>query len=147
MRPLNAAAAKLGVKAHTATVSNEIEIEQTIAKLAREPGGGLVVMADSFNYVHRKLIIALTARHKVAAIYGVSKAAEEGGLVSYVADPADLCRRAAPYVDRILRGEKPNNLPVQQPNKFELVVNKKTAKELGLKVPESMLIRADRVIE
>jgi ABC-type uncharacterized transport system substrate-binding protein len=107
MRPLNAAAAKLGVKAHTATVSNEIEIEQTIAKLAREPGG----------------------------------------LVSYVADPADLCRRAAPYVDRILRGEKPNNLPVQQPNKFELVVNKKTAKELGLKIPLSMLIRADRVIE
>ena len=147
LQPLGAAAPKLGLKTFTATVRGESDIHEAITGLGREPGGGLIVMPDSFNFVHRKSIIALTARHKVPTIYYTGVWSEEGGLISYGVDITDLFRRAAPYVDRILRGAKPAELPVQQPSKFEMVVNRKTAEALGLKIPQSVLLRADRVIE
>lgn len=147
LQPLRAAAPKLRVTTFTATVRGESDIENAISGLGRESGGGLIVMPDTFNFVHRKSIIALTARHKVPAIYWYGNISEEGGLISYGIEFADLFRRAAPYIDRILRGAKPAELPVQQPTKFELVVNRKTAQALGLKIPQSILLRADRVIE
>jgi putative ABC transport system substrate-binding protein len=130
-----------------APVHNEGEIEQVIASLGREPSGGLVVMPDAFVQVHRAQIILLAARYNVPAIYQLSLFAKQGGLLSYGPDGADLFRRAAPYVDRILRGAKPAELPVQLPTKFEMAVNLKTAKALGLTVPQSILLRADEVIE
>ena len=147
LRPLRAAAPKLGVKAFAATVRSESDIQEAITGLGSEPGGGLIVMTDSFMIVHRKSAIALTARYKVPAIYFSGFLAVDGGLNSYGVDIADLFRRAAPYVDRILRGAKPADLPVQQPTKFELVVNRKTAAALGLEIPQSVLLRADRLIE
>src|SRR5262245_66433736 len=104
-------------------------------------------MPDAFNTVHRQLIILLTARHSLPAIYPYRDQAVDGGLLSYGVDTVDLLRRAAPYVDRILRGEKPADLPVQAPIKFELVINLRTAKVLGLTVPPTLLARADEVIE
>ena len=147
LRPLKDAAPKLGVKALTATVRSDSDIEAAITGLGREVGGGLIVLTDSFMFVHRKSIIDLTARNQVPAIYYIANMSVEGGLISYGVDITDLFRRAAPYVDRILRGAKPTELPVQQPTKFEFVVNAKTAKALGLKIPQSILLRADRVIE
>jgi putative ABC transport system substrate-binding protein len=147
LRPLSAAAPKFGVKTFTATVRSEIDIEKVIIRLSLEPGSGLIVLPDNFMTVHRKSIIALTARHKLPAIYYVGTIAVEGGLISYGVDYVDLFRRAAPYVDRILRGATPAGLPVQQPSRFELVVNMKTAKALGLTIPQSLLLRADEVIQ
>jgi putative ABC transport system substrate-binding protein len=147
LRPLRVAAPKLGVKAFTAIVRSESDIQESITALGRESGGGLIVMTDSFMTVHRKSVIALTARYKVPAIYWVGNIPAEGGLLSYGVDYAELFRRAAPYVDRILRGAKPAELPVQQPVKFELVINLRTAKALGLTIPQSILVRADKVIE
>jgi putative tryptophan/tyrosine transport system substrate-binding protein len=115
--------------------------------LGREPGSGLVVMPDEFIGVHRASIILTAARNNVPAIYSLSEAARDGGLLSYGVDRVDTFRRAATYVDRILRGAKPEELPVQFPTKFEMVVNRKTAKALGLAVPPSILLRADEVIE
>ena len=114
--------------------------------LGREPGGGLVVLPDLFTLVHRAPIIS-TARNNVPAVYWDSFFARDGGLLSYGVDPVDIPRRAASYVDRILRGAKPAELPVQFPTKFEMVVNLKTAKALGLTVPQSILLRADEVIQ
>jgi putative ABC transport system substrate-binding protein len=147
LTPLRAAAPKLGVTTFTAIVRSESDIEQAIIGLGREPGVGLIIMSDSFMFVHRKLIISLAARNKVPAIYYSDNMSAEGGLISYGVDFADLFRRAAPYVDRILRGAMPAELPVQQPAKFELTVNRKTASALGLTIPKSLLLRADRVIE
>ncbi len=147
LQPLNAAAARFSVKIVTTTVGSESDIENAIIALGRESGGGLIVMTDSYMTVHRKSIIALTARHKVPAIYYVGSMAVEGGLMSYGIDYVDLFRRAAPYVDKILRGAKPADLPVQHPSRFELVINASTAKALGLTIPQSVLARADRVIE
>ena len=147
LQPLNAVAARFGVKTFTTTVGSESDIEKAIAGLGREPGGGLIVMTDAYMTVHRKSIIELTARHKVPAIYFDASKAVEGGLISYGIDFIDLSRRAAPYVDRILRGAKPADLPVQYPSKFELVINATTAKALGLTIPQSILVRADRVIQ
>ncbi len=147
LQPLKAAAPKFGVKMFMANVRSESDIDKAITTLGRGPGGGLIAITDSFNYVHRKSILALTARHKVPAIYWQSILSEEGGLISYGIDIADLFPRAAPYVDRILRGAKPADLPVELPTKFELVVNKKTAKALGITIPQSLLLRADRVID
>ena len=147
LQPLNAVAARFGVKTFTATVSSESDIENVIAGLGREPSTGLIVMTDTYMTVHRKSIITLTARHKVPAIYYAGSMAAEGGLISYGVDYVDMFRRAAPYVDRILRGAKPADLPVQYPSKFELVVNTTTAKALGLTVPQSLLLRADQVIQ
>jgi putative ABC transport system substrate-binding protein len=117
-----------------------------IIALGREPGDGLVVMPDTFLDAHRAPIIA-AARNKVPAVYWRPDFAREGGLLSYGPDPAGDWRRAASYVDRILRGEKPGDLPVQFPTKFEMVVNRKTASALGLAIPPSILLRADEQIE
>jgi putative tryptophan/tyrosine transport system substrate-binding protein len=122
-------------------------IESVIAALAREPGVGLIVMPDSFNIVHRERIIALAAQNKLPAISPYQFMVAEGGLMSYGVDLVDLFRRAAAYVDRILKGEKPADLPVQAPTKFTLVINLKTAKALGLTVPDKLLVAADEVIE
>jgi putative tryptophan/tyrosine transport system substrate-binding protein len=131
----------------TAPVRSDVEIEEAINTLGREPGGGLVVMPDAFTVVHRVPIILAAARNNVPAIYWLSFFARDGGLLSYGVDQVDVLRRAASYVDRILRGAKPGDLPVQYPTKFEMAVNLKTAKALGLDVPSSILVRADEVIE
>jgi putative ABC transport system substrate-binding protein len=122
-------------------------MELAIVTLGREPGGGLFVMPDGFMSVHRASIISAAARNRVPAVYWRSYYARDGGLLSYGPDPVDSYRGAATYVDRILRGAKPGDLPVQFPTKFEMVVNLKTAKALGLTVPQSILLRADEVIE
>jgi putative ABC transport system substrate-binding protein len=128
-------------------VHSDAEIETAIIALGREPGGGIVVMPDAFTNVHRAPIISAATRNNVPAVYGDSAYARDGGLLSYGVDRVDSFRRAASYVDRILRGEKPADLPVQFPTKFEMVVNLKTAKALGLTVPQSILLSADEVIE
>jgi len=128
-------------------VESEVEIETAIIALGREPGGGLVVLPDVFTNAHRAPIILTAARNNVPAVYGLSEFARDGGLLYYGADRVDIWRRAAPYVDRILRGAKPAELPVQLPTKFEMVLNLKTAKALGLTVSPLMIARADDVIE
>jgi putative ABC transport system substrate-binding protein len=140
------AARSLKVVPITAPVHSDIEIETAITALGREPGGGLVALSGAFMITHRALIISAAARNKVPSVYILSAYARDGGLLSYGADQVDLFRRAAAYVDRILRGAKPAELPVQFPAKFEMVVNLKTAKALGLTVPQSILLRADEVI-
>ncbi len=147
MQPLRAAAPAFGVKPFTTPVQSISDIEVAIAALGRAPGGGLIVMTDSFMTVHRKSIIDLTARYKVPAISFITVMTKEGGLISYGVDIPDLFARSALYVDRILRGTKPADLPVQLPTKFELVINLKTAKALGLTVPPTLLVRADKLIE
>jgi putative ABC transport system substrate-binding protein len=131
-----------------ASAQNDAEIEAVVTSLGRAPGGGLIVMPDFFMRSHLRPILLQTARNKVPTIYPwryvVTK---EGGLISYRPDLKDIVRRAAPYVDRILRGTKPADLPVQVPVKFEMALNVKTAKMLGLTVPASLLLRADEVIE
>jgi putative ABC transport system substrate-binding protein len=130
-----------------APVHSDVEIETTIAALGREPGGGLVAMPDGFLNVHHAPLISAAARNNVPAVYWASVFARDGGLLSYGPDLVDLFRRAATYVDRVLRGEKPAELPVQFPTKFEMMVNLNTAKALGLAVPPSILLRADEQIE
>jgi putative ABC transport system substrate-binding protein len=147
MPPLEGAARTLKVEPITAPVDSDAEIETAVIALGREPGGGLVVIPDVFTFVHRAPIILASARHNVPAVYPVSFFTRDGGLLSYGVDSVDIFRRAATYVDRILRGAKPGDLPVQFPTKFEMVVNRKTAKALGLVVPPSILLRADEVIE
>jgi putative ABC transport system substrate-binding protein len=147
MPSFETAARSLKVGPIIAPVHSAVEIETAINALGREPGGGLVVMPDIFMVVHRAAIISAAARNNVPAVYSVSYFARDGGLLSYGTDPIDVVRGAATYVDRILRGEKPGDLPVQFPTKFEMVVNLKTAKALGLTVPQSILLRADEVIE
>jgi putative ABC transport system substrate-binding protein len=144
---LETAARSLKVELVTAPVHSDVEIDAAIVALGREPGGGLVVMPDAFTLARRAPIILAAARNNVPAIYAGSEFARDGGLLSYGNDLADIYRRAASYVDRILRGAKPAELPVQLPTKFEMVVNLKTAKALGLTVPQSILLRADEVIE
>jgi putative ABC transport system substrate-binding protein len=141
------AAQSLKVVPIPAPVHSDVEIETAIIALGREPGGGLVIMPDTFMLVHRAPIILAAARNNIAAVYPASELARDGGLLSYGPDRADTWRRTATYVDRILRGAKPGDLPVQFPTKFEMVVNLKTAKALGLTVPQSILLRADEVIE
>jgi putative ABC transport system substrate-binding protein len=123
------------------------EIERAVAAFARSPNGGLILTASGLASLHRDLIITLAAQHKLPAVYFERVYAAAGGLISYGADFADMYRRAAGYVDRILKGEKPADLPVQAPTKYELVINLKTAMALGLTVPPSLLARADQVIE
>jgi ABC-type uncharacterized transport system substrate-binding protein len=127
--------------------SDKQEIERGIEASARLPNGGLIVTASASNLGNRKLIVALAARHKLPAVYFHRAFVTEGGLISYGADFFDQYRRAAGYVDRILRGEKPADLPVQAPTKYELAINLKTAKTLGLSVPPALLARGDEVIE
>jgi putative ABC transport system substrate-binding protein len=147
MPSFETAARSLKVAPIIAPVHSDAEIETAIIALGREPAGGLVVMPDVFNTVHRVPIISAAARNNVPAIYYLSDFARDGGLLSYGADAADPWRHAATYVDRILRGANPGDLPVQFPTKFEMVVNLKTAKAIGLTIPESFLLRADEVIE
>jgi putative tryptophan/tyrosine transport system substrate-binding protein len=147
MPSLEAAVRSLKVVPIITPVHSDVEIETAIIALGREPGSGLVVMPDVFGQVHRALIILAAARNKVPAVYGFSYFARDGGLLSYGVDQVDIWRRAASYVDRILRGAKPAELPVQLATKFEMAVNLKTAKSLGLTVPQSILLSADQVIE
>ena len=147
LQPLRVVAQKMDIGMRTAEVRTESDIEEAISRLGREPGSGLIVMTDSFVFVHRRSIIASTARNKVPAIYYSGTMAEDGGLIAYGVDVVDLVRRSALHVDRILRGAKPSELPVEQPSKFDMVVNVKTARALGLTVPRPILLRADRVIE
>jgi len=142
-----AAARSLKVEPIMAPVRSDAEIETAIIALGREPGGGLDVPGDAFTIVHRASIISAAARNNVPAVYSGTEFARDGGLLSYSPDQVDLSRRAASYVDRILRGEKPGDLPVQLPTKFEMVLNLKTAKTLGIEVPLSLQQRADEVIE
>jgi putative tryptophan/tyrosine transport system substrate-binding protein len=123
------------------------EIERAVAAFARASNGGLIVVASALAVVHRDLIVALAARHKLPTVYNARFFATGGGLISYGADQLDQFRRAAGYVDRILKGEKPADMPVQAPTKYELVINLKTAKALGLTIPSAVLTRADEVIE
>jgi putative ABC transport system substrate-binding protein len=147
MPSLETAARSLKLVPIIAPVHSDVEIETAIIALGREPGGGLVVMPDLFANVHRAPIILAAARNNLPAVYFQSYFARDGGLLSYGVDQLDTFRRAATYVDRILRGAKPGDLPVQFPTKFEMAVNLKTAKALGLGVPPSIMLRADEVIE
>jgi putative ABC transport system substrate-binding protein len=147
MPSLETAARSLKVVLITAPVHSDAEIETAITALGREPGRGLVVIPEVFMGAHRAPIISAAARDNVPAVYGSSAFARDGGLLSYGPDNVDTYRRAASYVDRILRGAKPAELPVQLPTKFEMVLNLKTAKALGLTVPPSILLRADEQIE
>jgi putative tryptophan/tyrosine transport system substrate-binding protein len=147
MPSFETAARSLKVAPITASVHSDAEIEAAIMGLGREPGGGLVVMPEIFTIAHRAPIISAAARNNVPAIYALSDLARDGGLLSFGPDLVDNFRRAALYVDRIVRGAKPGDLPVQFPTKFEMAVNLKTAKALGLAIPPSILLRADEVIE
>jgi putative tryptophan/tyrosine transport system substrate-binding protein len=141
------AARSLKVVPIVAPVHDDVEIETAIIALGREPGGGLVVMPDTFTVVHRMPIISAAARNNLPAVYPRSDYARDGGLLSYGVDQVDTWRRAAPYVDRILRGAKPGDLPVQFSAKYELIINLKTAKALNLEIPSNLLALADEVIE
>ena len=128
-------------------VRNETEINRAIVAAGRQPSGGLIVLPDSFLSSRHEMIVALVAKQHLPAIYSVSEFSRSGGLIAYGFDRADQFRRAAAYVDRILKGEKPADLPVQLPTKFQLVINLKTAKALGLTVPQTLLVAANEVIE
>jgi putative ABC transport system substrate-binding protein len=147
LRAIESAASSFGVQVLGATVRNGEEIERAIAAFAREPNGGLVVAGGPSTATYEAVVIALAARHRLPAVYPTREIVTGGGLASYGVDTSDLFRRAASYVDRILNGEKPSDLPVQFANKFELVINQKTAKALGLDPPISLLARTDEVIE
>jgi putative tryptophan/tyrosine transport system substrate-binding protein len=147
MPSIQTAASSFNVQVHVATIQGKDEIEGVIAGQARDAGGSLIVMPNAFNTTNRDLIIELAARYRIPAIYFSSYSARSGGLVSYGSDYAEQSRQAAGYIDRILKGTKPADLPVQAPTKFEFAINLKTAKELGLNVPPTLLAIADEVIE
>jgi putative tryptophan/tyrosine transport system substrate-binding protein len=140
-------APSVGVEVSAINVRDAGEIERSITVFARSSNGGLIVTASALSVFHRELIIALAARHKLPAVYYRRYFVTSGGLISYGYEIVDHFRRAAGYIDRILKGEKPADLPVQAPTKYELVINLKTAKALGLDVPTTVLARADKVIE
>ena len=147
LQAIEAAAPSLGTQIIPAGVEGAADIERSIAEIARKANGGLIVLPDSITLIHRKLIVSLAARYRLPAIYPFRYFPDDGGLISYGIDLADVWRRSAAYVDRILKGSAAGDLPVQQPTKFELVVNLKTAKVLGLEIPPTLLARADEVIE
>ena len=147
LRQAENTARSLGMELTASRVRNDAEIEHAIAGIASTPGGGLIVLPENTTNARFELIIAMAARHRVPAIYAYRYQATAGGLISYGVDIADLFRGAAAYVDRILRGEKTADLPVQAPTRFRLVVNLNTAKALGLTVPTTTLLRADKEIE
>jgi putative ABC transport system substrate-binding protein len=144
---MRAAAQSVSVRLTESRIHDTAEMERTFAAVASQPNGGLILLPDAFTWAIRKQIIALAARYRLPAIYQYAHIAREGGLGAYGIDPLDVHRRTAIYVDRILSGAKPADLPVQLPTKFELVLNLKTAKALGLTLPASLLARADEVIE
>jgi putative ABC transport system substrate-binding protein len=144
---IQAVAPSIGLEANPIEVRDANEIERAIAAFAGSANGGLIVTSSALAVAHRKLIVALAARHRLPAVYAFRYYATSGGLISYGPDTTDPFRRAAGYIDRILKGEKPADLPVQLPTKYELVINIKTANALGLEVPPTLLARADEVIE
>jgi putative ABC transport system substrate-binding protein len=147
IRAVEAAAQSLAIMPISTPANDAAEIERAIDTFAREPNGGLIVLPDATPVVNRDLIIARVRRNRLPAVYPFGFFVQDGGLMSYGVDAIDRYRQAASYVDRILKGAKPADLPVQMPNKFELVINLKTAKALGLTIPQSLLLRADEVIE
>ena len=147
LQSVETAAESFGIDSTHATVSSAAQIEDAIATLSRLPDSALIVMPDVFLTNHRELIIELATRHALPAIYPFRYFAEGGGLISYGIDLSDIFRRAAGYVDKVLRGAVPSSLPIQHPDKFELVINLKTARALSLEVPRILLARADKVIE
>jgi putative tryptophan/tyrosine transport system substrate-binding protein len=147
MTAMEAAASSLGVRLVPSPVQSEMEIEQAFASFATDPNGAIVAVPTAGVVRHRGQIIALAAKHRLPAMYPYRFFSAEGGLMSYGTDMASQFRQAALYIDRILKGEKPSDLPVQLPTKFELVINLKTAKDLGLTIPTGLLVRADEVIE
>jgi putative tryptophan/tyrosine transport system substrate-binding protein len=144
---IQTAGPSVGIEVSPINVREAGEIERTVTAFARQPNGGLIVSGSGLVHVYRDIIIKLAARHKLPAVYFEPYYVTGGGLISYAADSIDPHRRAASYVDRILKGENPADLPVQNPTKYELVINLKTAKALGLEIPSSVLARADEVIE
>ena len=147
LRAIETAAASLVVEPMMAEVRDDADIERAISALASKPDSGLIVMPDTFNFIHRQTIIALVGRYRVPAIYYFPLFARAGGLISYGPDEIDMFRRAAGYVDRIFKGDKASDLPVQQPTNYRVVINLKTVKTLGIEIPASLLARADEVIE
>jgi putative tryptophan/tyrosine transport system substrate-binding protein len=147
LRDFAATAPPLAAELSATPVRNEVEIEAAAREFAREPNGGLIAAPDPFINTHRGLIMTLAQQHRLPTLFSFRQAAKEGALVSYGSDSLDIVRRSASYVDRILKGDKPADLPVQAPTKYELVINLKTAKTLGLEVPPTLLARADEVIE
>jgi len=144
---IQAVAQTMGVELKAVALDNAGEIERAVSGFAREPNGGLVIVVSAASLLHRELIVALASRHQLPAAYPYRNFVASGGLISYGADVAGQYRRAAGYVDRILKGEKAGDLPIQAPNKYELTINLKTAKTLGLTVPPTLLARADEVFE
>lgn len=147
VRSAKAAAPSLAIEVTPAPITGAADIERTMKSLAGAPNGGLVALPSATNILHRELIISLAARYRLPAVYILRSFVAAGGLMSYSVDLIEHIRQAASYVDRILRGAKPADLPVQAPTKYESVLNLKTAKALGLDVPPSLLVRADEVIE
>jgi ABC-type uncharacterized transport system substrate-binding protein len=147
LRAASTGAPSLAITVVPIPVETAVDIERSIGSFARVPDGGLVVLPDTTTLLHRDLVVALAAQHRLPAVYAFRSIVAAGGLMSYSVDFVDLLRQAAFYVDRILRGTKPNDLPIQAPTKYETIVNLKTAKTLGLAVPASLLVRADGVIE
>jgi putative ABC transport system substrate-binding protein len=147
LRAFGAGAASLAAEISATPVRDATEIEAAVGALAREPGGGLIAGPDPFLNAHRGVVMAMSKRHRLPVIFGFRRYVTEGTLMSYGPDTIDIVRRSASYVDRILKGEKPADLPVQAPNRYELAINLKTAKALGLTVPATLLARADEVIE
>ncbi|WP_027552989.1 ABC transporter substrate-binding protein [Bradyrhizobium sp. Cp5.3] len=147
LQELEAARTSLALELSASPVHDEAEVEAAITALAREPGGGLIAAPDAFINNHRRAVITLTERHRLPAIYGFRQFVAEGALISYGPNTADIVRRSAGYVDRVLKGERPADLPVQAPTKYELVINLKTAKALGIAPAPGLLARADGVIQ
>jgi putative ABC transport system substrate-binding protein len=146
-RMIETSAASLEIESIQLPVQDAAGIERAIASLGRDVNAGLIVLPDFFHFAHRDLIVALAAQHRLPAVYPFRYFVTAGGLICYGIDQADLYLRAASYVDRILKGSKPADLPIQQPTKFELLINLKAAKVIGLTIPESLVARADEVIE
>jgi putative tryptophan/tyrosine transport system substrate-binding protein len=147
MAAIRSAAASFGVEVNPIDVRNAKEMERAVIQFARGPNGGLIASTDPWTVVRRQLIVTLADRHGLRAVYPFRYFVTIGGLVSYGPDIVDQFRRAASYVDRILKGDNPSNLPVEQPTKLAIVINLKTAKALGLTIPPSLLATADEVIE
>jgi putative ABC transport system substrate-binding protein len=147
LQSIEAAAHVQSIELTVSPVHNPADIDDVFAAIAQSPDGGLIVMPNAFIYANRERIVAQAARYQIPTVYPLVMFVKAGGLLSYGVDAPDIYRRGGSYVDRILKGEKPANLPVQEPIKFELAINLKTAKALGLTIPESFLVRADEVIE
>ena len=147
LRNTQSAGQPLGITIQSFEVRAANELDSVLAQMTRQPLDGLIVLSGDLLFTHRRPILDLAAKHRVPVIYGWREGAEAGALLSYGVDIADNYRRAAVYVDKILKGAKPADLPVEQPTKSELVINLKTAKALGLTIPPSLLLRADQVIE